>query len=104
MKIGKVYKSVCNWVYNLGGDRWCHVVCGLIIAFIVAVVSHHITGEAKVSGVGVGVIFAFIAGFVKETLDAISAPTYEEQSGRWDVKDFLATVAGGILGGLLFII
>lgn len=96
-KIGKVWKDACQFVYNLGGDKWCHVCFGIIIAFVAATISHGITGEARISGALLGLLCSAAAGFVKEVADSFGY-------GSRDWRDFVATVAGGVVGLILFII
>lgn len=96
-KIGKIWMDVCQFIYNLGGDKWCHVCFGIIIAFVVATISHSITGEARISGAFLGLLCSAVAGFVKEVADFFV-------HGVADWRDIVATVAGGAVGLILFII
>lgn len=96
-KIGKIWMDVCQFIYNLGGDKWCHVCFGIIIAFVVATISHSITGEASISGALLGLLCSAVAGFVKEVADSFA-------HGVADWRDIVATVAGGAVGLILFII
>lgn len=96
-KIDKIWMNACQFIYNLGGDKWCHVCFGIIIALVVAAISHSITGEARISGALLGVLCTVVAGFIKEVLDSF---VYDD--GDW--RDIVATVAGGAVGLVLFII
>lgn len=95
--LGKFWMGACKFVYSLGGDKWCHVFFGTIIAFLVATISHNITGEAPISGAFLGVLVTVAVGFIKEVIDSL---VY----GDADWRDIVATVAGGVIGFDMFLL
>lgn len=87
------YERLVRWLAGYGADKWLHFVCGLIIAFISAV----IVGKPIWLAVQVGFVVSTTAGFVKECADA-----YLYDNG--DFVDWKFTVLGGITGCLMFLL
>jgi len=66
-------------------DKLYHFIVGAVIAFFVT----------ALLGVFAGIIAAGVAGYLKEKFD-------EKDYGLFDVKDFWATLAGGVVGAYAF--
>lgn len=97
------YNKFKDALTSVPSDKYLHALVGLLVAFLTAAVSHAATGDPRWSGALLGLVVAVIAGFIKENVDALTAPSYEEAE-RWSLTDWLATIVGGIVGAGLFII
>ena len=96
-KIFSFYRKVAGWLASFGSDKYLHIIFGLLIAYITAVISHAITGECSLSAGGLGMLVTIVVGFVKETVDSA-------ETDNWDFYDFLATLIGGVIGFGLWMI
>lgn len=107
-----IWNSASSAVCRAGGDKWCHALFGLLIAFAAGALvarAEPNPGEALsftglLSAAGAGVVLATVLGFAKECVDALAAPRPEDEASRWDVGDWLATICGGVVGGLLLLL
>lgn len=83
-KIVSIYDSVAGWLASYGADRWMHLVCGLVIAYVVGLVADDPWWSAAL----VGVLASVVAGFAKELADSFI-------KGAGDAADIVFTVMGG---------
>lgn len=86
------YEKLVQWLTNWGADRWLHFICGLIVAFVSAV----IVGKPLWLAVQVGFVVSTVVGFAKECADA-----YLYDDG--DFVDWKFAVWGGITGCLMYL-
>lgn len=87
------YRKCATWLAGFGGDRYLHLMAGLLIAFIVGCAA---SGERWSAGL-LGVIITFVVGFFKEITDSFTG-----ENG--DAIDWLFTIVGGAIGfGLLML-
>lgn len=86
------YEKLVQWLTNWGADRWLHFICGLIVAFVSAV----IVGKPLWLAVQVGFVVSTVVGFIKECADA-----YLYDDG--DFVDWKFAVWGGITGCLMYL-
>lgn len=97
-KILRVYDKAAEWLCSFGGDRYVHLLVGLVFAVLVAVVMRATTPGCYVSAYAfMGVVGTAVVMILKEMLDFF-------RGGRFDVKDIAFGLVGGLLGGLLWLI
>ena len=95
-KILRVYDKTAEWLCSFGSDRYVHLIAGLWIGFLVAAVMEATTPGCYAAAYALmGVTGAAAAGLAKEIVDFL-------RGGRFDAGDVVATVAGGAMGGLLW--
>lgn len=85
--------SIIKKIVNVAADKWLHFIVGLVLAqVVIAVLDWFVADKFVVYGAGMAA--ALVAGFIKELKDGKEA----------DVADFVFTMVGGIVGGLLALI
>lgn len=90
----KIFKKIAQILCT---DKGAHALGGLVIAQAVTLTLAHFFATEDVLPIAAGIAVATVAGFIKEWWD-------ERHNGTCDVKDFIATVVGGLIGeGILFI-
>lgn len=90
----KIFKKITQILCT---DKGAHALGGLVIAQVVSLTLAHFFATETILPIAAGVAAATVAGFVKEWWD-------RHHNGTCDVKDFIATVVGGLIGeGILFI-
>lgn len=82
-----------TWLAHFGADRYLHLLAGLIITFIVALLVKAPVWEAGLIGLGITVI----VGWLKEIADSITGEL-------GDVVDWLFTVIGGVIAYALLML
>ena len=75
--------SMFEWVNRIQVDKALHFIAGWLVVAIVATIFPFVANVA--------VVFACIAGVVKEARD-------EAADGSFDWRDLLATTIGGLIG------
>lgn len=76
---------------EIGKDKLLHFIAGLLICVVMGSIGGLFTADEPAMAYGFGVGCTLIAGMAKEIHDGEEA----------DPKDFVATLAGGIVGVLL---
>lgn len=90
----KLFKKIAEILCT---DKGAHVLGGLVIAQVVTLTLAHFFAAEAIIPVAAGAAVALVAGLIKEYWD-------RRRNGKADVKDFIATVIGGLIGeGILFI-
>lgn len=84
------YRKAAGWMAGFGADRWMHLTAGLLIAYVVGRIADGPLWSAAL----VGVLAAFVAGFVKEIADSFTG-------SRGDLVDIVFTTTGGVAGAAL---
>jgi hypothetical protein len=82
-------------------DKLYHLIAGLIISLAVGLALYHLGCTANFAK-GTGLLTAFAAGAIKETIDAIRAKAFNVRT--WNMFDFLATCVGGFVGVRILIV
>jgi hypothetical protein len=83
-------------------DKLLHAICGLGICLAVGLGLFYLIGCTANFSKGAGLLTAFTAGAIKETIDAIKAKAFNVRT--WDMFDFLSTCVGGFAGvGILIV-
>ena len=95
-KILSVYDRVAEWLCSFDGDKYVHLLFGLVISFAVSWAFMLTTmGATKPVCAVCGVIAAVFVGFIKEIVDFF-------RDKPFDGVDVLFTVIGGIIGAVLY--
>jgi hypothetical protein len=82
-------------------DKVYHLIAGLLICTLTGLALYHLGCTANFSK-GAGLLTAFAAGAIKETIDAIKAKAFNVKT--WDIFDCLATCVGGFAGVFILIV
>lgn len=90
-------KVAGEWLASAGADRYLHLLAGLLIAFVVALVMNKIGGEGRWTCVFFAMMVTVIIGIIKEVIDQ----TFESVS---DAVDFAFTCVGGVIGAGLWLL
>lgn len=88
-KILSFYESVAGWLASWGGDRYLHLLCGMVVSYVVGLLADG--GGTWVGAAALGVLAAVVVGFVKEIADSFL-------TGEGDAADLVFTAIGGALG------
>ena len=78
----KYWDKIVAILSQIPVDKWMHFCAGLIVAAFFAIVCH--------AG-GFAILFAFLAGFVKEFCDSW------KDDDKWNWLDLIATTCGGLI-------
>ena len=96
-KIFSAYDRVAEWLCSFGSDKYVHLLFGLLISFAVSWVFMLTTmGATKFVCAVCGVIAAVFVGFIKEVVDFF-------RNKPFDGVDILFTIAGGVIGAVLYL-
>jgi hypothetical protein len=82
-------------------DKVYHLIAGLLICTLTGLALYHLGCTANFAK-GTGLLTAFAAGAIKETIDAIRAKAFNVRT--WNMFDFLATCVGGFVGVRILIV
>lgn len=97
-KILKVWDNFAGWVCKFSGDKYVHLIVGLIIAFVFARLMAVTTkGFPTINYAACGVIAAGAAMLFKEVIDFFRGEDF-------DGKDIVFGLIGGIIGALLYML
>lgn len=95
-KILEAWDKMSKWLCRIESDKYVHLIAGLWIGFVVSAVMKDTTPGCYAAAYALmGVTGAVAAGLAKEIVDFL-------RGGRFDAGDVVATVAGGAMGGLLW--
>lgn len=87
-----------NW-FSANSDKVCHFCACVVISIIFGTIIFRTTeGATPLVGAGCGFSAAFITGVLKEYYDRASG------KGKFDLKDLLADVLGGLVGSILLVL
>lgn len=96
-KILSVYDRVAEWLCSFGSDKYVHLLLGLLISFAVSWAFMLTTmGATKPVCAVCGMIAAVFVGFIKEVVDFF-------RDKPFDGVDILFTIAGGVIGAVLYL-
>lgn len=96
-KVFSVYDTVAEWLCSFDSDKYVHLLFGLLISFAVSWVFILSTmGATKPVCAVCGVIAAVFVGFIKEVIDFF-------RDKPFDGVDILFTIAGGVIGAVLYL-
>lgn len=96
-KIFSVYDRVAEWLCSFDSDKYVHLLFGLVISFAVSWAFMLTTmGATKPVCAVCGVIAAVFVGFIKEVVDFF-------RDKPFDGVDILFTIAGGVIGAVLYL-
>lgn len=96
-KLIEIYDKFANYVCKFSGDKYVHLIVGLLVSFAVAWVFALTTaGGTKLNCAFCGMATAVVVGIVKEVLDLF-------RGGKVDPFDILFTFIGGTLGFLFYL-
>ena len=93
-KIYEYYQKVAEWLCGFGGDRYVHLVVGLLLAYLAANIGIYALHSELLPAMFVSFILISALGVVKELAD------YVLRKG-FDGVDMLFTWVGSALGVLL---
>lgn len=97
-KISEVYNKVVQWLCNFGSDKWLHLIVGLMVSFLGAVVFATTTKNGDmVTYAFCGWCVATAVGLGKEIIDFF-------HEGDFDGADCLFTMLGGVIGAVIYMI
>lgn len=97
-KILKVWDNFADWVCKFSGDKYVHLIVGLIIAFVFAWLLGVTTkGFPAINYAVCSVIAAGVAMLLKEVCDFMRGENF-------DGKDIVFGLIGGIIGALLYLL
>ena len=96
-KILKVWDNFADWVCKFSGDKYVHLIAGLIIAFVFAWLMAVTTKGFPAINYAVCVIAAGVAMLFKEVIDFFRGEDF-------DGKDIVFGLIGGIIGALLYML
>lgn len=91
-KIVSLVRKFNVWLASFGGDRYLHLVAGLLISFFVALLMLKVGHESVWTCVGFSFMITVIVGFLKEVFDSLMT------DGTADGIDWLFTCIGGVIG------
>jgi len=95
-KILEAWDKMCKWLCRIESDKYVHLVAGLWIGFLVSAVMEATTpGCYETAYAFMGVVGTAVVMVIKELFDFF-------RGERFDAGDVVATVAGGAMGGLLW--
>lgn len=93
----KIINKIINFLYSIESDKLLHLIAGIIITELISGIIF-ICFHPFYGGAIIGLAFAIIIGFVKEIIDK-HLPNHV-----YNIKDFLYTAIGSIIGFLLTIL
>lgn len=97
-KILRIYDKIAAWLCKWGSDKYVHLLAGLLISYLWLCVLLAVRGDGDciifmLNGIGVSGLVALL----KEIADCM-------RYGKIDIYDIVFTMAGGLIGALLFLI
>ena len=96
-KVFEIYDRVAQWLCSFDSDKYVHLLFGLVISFAVSWAFMLTTmGATKPVCAVCGVIAAVFVGFIKEVVDFF-------RDKPFDGVDILFTIAGGVIGAVLYL-
>ena len=97
-KLLKIWNKAAEWLCGFGSDKWVHFFVGVIISFATAWILMATTAGATELGTAFcGAFGALLAGMGKEVADVFCNKDFS-------LSDVIFTFAGGVLGGILFML
>lgn len=97
-KILRVYDRLAAWLCKWGSDKYVHLLAGLLISYLWLCVLLTVRGDGmRMIYAWYGVVAAGGVALIKELID-------DMRGGRIDPQDIVFTMAGGLIGSLLFLI
>ena len=95
-KILRFYDMAAKWLCHFGSDKYVHLLCGLLIGFMMASVFTYLS-SSRIFGIWIAFVLTCAIGFIKEVVDAW-------RGGNCDVMDMFFTNIGGVIGCILFLL
>jgi VanZ family protein len=96
-KILDIYDKCAEWLCSFTGDRYVHLIVGLLICYVVGRLDGRVLNRETAVAMAIGFLVAFFIAILKEVCDFFR--------GRgFDVNDLLFTWTGAIIGAILILI